>query len=304
MKKQINKQGKKVFGTKNKNGKNFVQINNEIFDINEGNNINYISNINNYPNIDSKYRKQLNDRMDEIMKKIDKNINSNNSNQFNMIIHNSKINYINNYNNNSIPENIESEEKDDDNNNNITEEKIEEETNPINNNKNEIISPKNINNENDNKEKEIINKLLKRNKYLENELNYYKYKLNKIEGQKGFVQDIIKNDTYIKRHLFDIFIVDYYKKIALNWKEITNELIDELLIDEIHELTKIKLKLRHINRLEEEKEHQLNAKKELSPIDIKEFILFNDNINGIKQTIKSVKESEKNLCKKYKVKVK
>jgi len=75
-------------------------------------------------------------------------------------------------------------------------------------------------------------------------------------------------------------------------------------MDEIHELTKVKLKLRHINRIQEEEENEPEEKKELSPIDMEEFILFNENLKGIKQTIKSVKESERNLCKKYKVKTK
>ena len=240
------------------------------------------------------------------MKKIEQNINNNNYNQFNMIIHNPKINYLNNFIG-SIPENTESEEKDDE-----KVEKIPEENNENENEEEEInqkiqeksFTEKNKIENDDKKNEEIINKLLKRNKFLENELNYFKYKLNKVESQKQFIQDIVKNDTYIKRHLFDIFTVDYFKKIALNWTAVCNELIDELIIDEIHELTKVKLKLRHNKRLEEEMEEYNEEKKELSPIDIEELMLFNENLKGIKQTIKSVKESERNLCKKYKVKIK
>ena len=321
MKNKINKQGKKDFiNLKNKRGKyntgKFNEINTnkeQNFNIRENENINFIS------NIDAKYRNELNERMDSLMKKIDQNIMSNKYNQYNMIIHNSKVNYINNYNN-VIPENNESEEKekDEDNIENVEEEEGEinedekvDETSSKQDKKNEETfslknqNENNINSNNDNKNEEIINKLLKRTKYLENELNYLKYKLNNVESQKNFVQDIIKNDTYIKRHLFDIFTVDYFKKIALNWKTISNELIDELIMDEIHELTKVKLKLRHINRIEEDSEQEQNEeKKELSPIDMEEFILFNENLKGIKQTIKSVKESERNLCKKYKIKFK
>ena len=314
MKNKINKQGKKEpINSKNKKGKvikekfyannsNKEQNNN----FQENDDLNFLSDQNYLSNIDPKYRNELDERMDLLMKKIDQNINNNKYNQFNMIIHDSKINYINNFNN-AIPENIESEEKDEDIVENIQEENIEEEKSQKFNNKTEKpISLKNQN-ETKNKNEEIINKLLKRNKFLENELNYLKYKLSNIESQKNFVQEIVKNDTYIKRHLFDIFTVDYYKKIAMNWKSISNELIDELIMDEIHELTKVKLKLRNINRIEEEKEkeNKLNQeKKELSPIDIEQFILFNDNLKGIKQTIKSVKESERNLCKKYKIKIK
>ena len=307
-----NKQGQKVIlNSKNKRGRfNEKKNSNNKQNNNLQNNgdLIYISNINNIPQIDTKYRNELDNRMDLIMKKIDQNINSNNYNQFNMIIHNPKINYLNNFIS-SIPENNESEEKDDEKIEKFTEENGEKEeeniSQKIEEKSKKEYSSKINNEENDKKNEEIINKLLKRNKFLENELNYYKYKLNKVESQKEFIQEIVKNDTYIKRHLFDIFTVDFFKKIALNWKVVCDELINELIIDEIHELTKVKLKLRHNKRIEEEEEEKFNEeKKELSPIDIQEFMLFNENLSGIKQTIKSVKESERNLCKKYKVKIK
>ena len=307
-----NKQGQKVIlNSKNKRGRfNEKKNSNNKQNNNLQNNgdLIYISNINNIPQIDTKYRNELDNRMDLLMKKIDQNIKSNNYNQLNMIIQNPKINYLNNFIS-SIPENNESEEKDDEKIEKFTEENGEKEeeniSQKIEEKSKKEYSSKINNEENDKKNEEIINKLLKRNKFLENELNYYKYKLNKVESQKEFIQEIVKNDTYIKRHLFDIFTVDFFKKIALNWKGVCDELINELIIDEIHELTEVKLKLRHNKRIEEEEEEKFNEeKKELSPIDIKEFMLFNENLSGIKQTIKSVKESERNLCKKYKVKIK
>ena len=270
MNKQINKQEKNIIiNQKNKKGFNTKETNKD-------------------------YRSKLNERMDLLMKKIDQKIVNNNYNQLNMIIQNPKINYINN-NNNFIQEKTEKEEdEDDDNIEQISEEKSTKEEKAE---KNEILN-------NDNNKDIIINKLLKRNNLLEKELNYYKYKLNKIESQKNFVQDIMKNDTYIRRHLFDIFTVDYFKNIALNWKEVSNQLIDELIIDEIQELTEVKLKLRHIKRMKKENEQIENESKEISQIDIEEFKLFNENLKGIKQAIKSVKESERSLCKKYKVNLK
>ena len=272
MNKKINTKGKKI--KTNKKGKNTNEIHKEYdlveenINLNNYNNLNFLSKFQNSSKINTQYRNQLDERMDLLMKKIDQNINNNNYKQLNMIIHNPKINYINNYNNNP-------------NKSNSTKFEIQD----------------NI------KENEINTKILKRNKFLENEINYLKYKLDKVEKQKEFVQNIIKNDNNIRRHLFDIFTVDYFKKIALNWKEVSNELIDELIIDEIHELTNVKLKLRHNKRLEKEKEEKSNEVKEISSFDIEQFNLFNDNIRGIKETIKSVKESERNLCKKYKVKI-
>ena len=90
----------------------------------------------------------------------------------------------------------------------------------------------------------------------------------------------------------------------MNWKDISDNLIDELIFDEIYEFTNIKLKLRLIKR-EKEKEEQKEVENNniISPIEIEEFLLFNENLQAIKTVIRSVKESEKNLCKKYKIKL-
>lgn len=312
------KQGKKnVNNIKKQKGKivkeknhNLIQNEEEEFQMYQNNDYD----INNFPNIDSEYRKQLDERMDLLMEKIDQNINNtNNYNQLNMIIHNSKINYINNYkpnnNNNNYYQIDKSLEKNyihpnDNDIGEIIEEKSEEEVSQKLESKKETISSKNQiikDKENDNSK----NKLLKRNKFLENEINYLKYKLNSIQNQKNFIQKVIMNDNNMKRYLFDIFTVNYFKQIALNWKEVSDFLIDELIIDEIHELTKIKLKSRKNERTEEEKEKKLNGNNlQLSPVEFEELILFNNSLKGIKETIKSVKESEKNLCKKYKIKIK
>lgn len=312
------KQGKKnVNNIKKQKGKivkeknhNLIQNEEEEFQMYQNNDYD----INNFPNIDSEYRKQLDERMDLLMEKIDQNINNtNNYNQLNMIIHNSKINYINNYkpnnNNNNYYQIDKSLEKNyihpnDNDIGEIIEEKSEEEVSQKLESKKETISSKNQlikDKENDN----LKNKLLKRNKFLENEINYLKYKLNSIQNQKNFIQKVIMNDNNMKRYLFDIFTVNYFKQIALNWKEVSDFLIDELIIDEIHELTKIKLKSRKNERTEEEKEKKLNGNNlQLSPVEFEELILFNNSLKGIKETIKSVKESEKNLCKKYKIKIK
>ena len=312
------KQGKKnVNNIKKQKGKivkeknhNLIQNEEEEFQMYQNNDYD----INNFPNIDSEYRKQLDERMDLLMEKIDQNINNtNNYNQLNMIIHNSKINYINNYkpnnNNNNYYQIDKSLEKNyihpnDNDIGEIIEEKSEEEVSQKLESKKETISSKNQlikDKENDN----LKNKLLKRNKFLENEINYLKYKLNSIQNQKNFIQKVIMNDNNMKRYLFDIFTVNYFKQIALNWKEVSDFLIDELIIDEIHELTKIKLKSRKNERTEEEKEKKLNGNNlQISPVEFEELILFNNSLKGIKETIKSVKESEKNLCKKYKIKIK
>ena len=295
---------------------------------------------------DEGYRKKLDKRMDILMEEIDKTINNNsNYNELSSIISTNKTNsnnlikdYNNNNNNNIIINNKKKEIKNDKykiktnlNNNSNINSKINSyaNSNIISNNKinktEEIIEDysdhsddkKNIMNKSQifptriqiicKRDNEINNRLLKRTKYLENEVKYLKFRLNNVENQKEFLQGVIRNNKNINKSLFDVFLIDYFKKIAINWKDITNELIDELIIDEIHELTKAKLKLRQIKREEEQKEssgkNQINDINQISSIEMEEFKLFNENLYGIKKVIRSVKESERNLCKKYKVKI-
>ena len=289
------------------------------------NNFNSLSEIKKLSKNDKEYRQKLDERMDILMKKIDEKINNNKYTELSSIITNYKSNIINDN---------DEEEK-------IKEISVENKVNQINNknqiNKNNINIKNNINrgeqileinkeeSDKENEEtklnksavfptkvqiicktdNEINTKLFKRCKFLENEANYLKFKLENVQKQKDFLQQVIMNNPNINKSLFDIFMVEYYKKIASNWKEISDKIIDELITDEIHELTKIKLELRKAKREKEKEEHHDFMKnKIISPIEIEEFILFNDNLQSIKKVIRSVKQSEKNLCKKYKVKVK
>ena len=305
---------------------------------------NYISEKTNLSKFNNDYRKKLDERMDLLMEQIDKKINNNKYSDLNTIITNYKtnsFNSLNNINNNNINNNNNNEKKF---NKEKEKDNIQEIDDDININKNIVNQDNKIrekneeeNNEYDEyeeeddeeikngmnrtgafptrvqivckRENEINNKLLKRSKYLENELNYLKFKLDKVEKQKNFLQNVIMNNKNINKSIFDIFLVNYFKNIAMNWKEVSDEIIDELLIDEIHELTKVKLQLRNAKREEEKKmitdnESIRNENNYISPYEVEEFILFNDNLKGIKQVIRSVKESERNLCKKYKIKIK
>ena len=82
MNNKYNKQGKKInLDSKNKKGKIVEMENNKINsnkmqnnNLHNYENLNYISNIKNIPQIDIKYRNELDNRMDLIMKKIEQNI--------------------------------------------------------------------------------------------------------------------------------------------------------------------------------------------------------------------------------------
>ena len=304
---------------KNKKQKNQLSKNikkNEEVNLESFNNLDYLNQIKDSSKMNSDYRKKLDERIDILMEKIEENINNNNYNELSSIISNHKNDSINNnkvINQKFLKDNKNEKNKSD--NDFINTSKELKKRNIMSESKNEEkYNEETILNKSANfptkvqivckRDNELNNRLLKRCKFLENETNYLKFKLKNVENQKEFLQNIIMKNKNINRSIFDIFLVEYYKKIALNWKDISDNLIDELIFDEIYEFTNIKLKLRRIKR-EKEKEEQKEVENNniISPIEIEEFLLFNENLQAIKTVIRSVKESENNLCKKYKVKL-
>ena len=299
---------------KNKKQKNQLSKNikkNEEVNLESFNNLDYLNQVKDSSKMNSDYRKKLDERIDILMEKIEENINNNNYNELSSIISNHKNDSINNnkvINQKFLKDNKNEKNKSD--NDFINTSKELKKRNIMSESKNEeTILNKSANFPTKvqivcKRDNELNNRLLKRCKFLENETNYLKFKLKNVENQKEFLQNIIMKNKNINRSIFDIFLVEYYKKIALNWKDISDNLIDELIFDEIYEFTNIKLKLRRIKR-EKEKEEQKEVENNniISPIEIEEFLLFNENLQAIKTVIRSVKESEKNLCKKYKIKL-
>jgi hypothetical protein len=304
-------------------------------------NSNFLSEVQKYSKINSNYRKKLDKRIDAIMDKIDNNINSKYSELSSIISNYKTISHSNksrelNQDNNKIPSKKKEKEKEK-TKENENEKKTKNNSKEIGNIKSKynIIEDFQEESEKDNdilmlnrsevfptkvqiickRENEISKKIIKKNKFLENEVNYLKYKLNNVQKQKEFLQGVIQKDKNINQNLLDIFVANYFEKIAQNWKDISDEIINELIIDEIHELAEVKLNLRNRKREEEkerEKEKQALKNEEqysyninqISPIEMEEFILFNENLKNIKKVIRSVKLSERDLCKKYKIKMK
>ena len=264
--------------------------NNEELNAENFNNLNYLIQLKQLSKSDNDYRKKLDERMDLLMEKIDENISNNKYNELNTI--------ISNYKNNSLKYNNKVTKKGNLNNNkNDKNNKYINISNELNNNKSQILESKKEESEKSNekigynksaifptkvqivckRDNEINNRLLKRCKLLENETNYLKFKLNNVEKQKEFMQNIILKNENINRSLFDIFLVEYYKKIALNWRDVSDQIIDELIFDEIHEFTNIKLKQRSFKRQKEKEaqKEQEKINKIISPLEIEEFLLFN-----------------------------
>ena len=153
---------------------------------------------------------------------------------------------------------------------------------------------------------ELLHK--QQNIFLGNELTLLKCKLNKVRKENEFLQSLIHEKGMVKNtNVLEKFIGGFVEKLSLNWNEIVEKIIDEIIIDEIYELNEIDL-----NKVNYEKNKNkiinnlFNAglggiipeknEEEYTNVD-----LLIGNIEQIKKIINSVKESENNIKAKYNI---
>ena len=236
----------------------------------------------------------------------DNNIEINNSNNN---INNYSINTENDINNNNININNRLDKSKDlnkDNNinkdlnykNNINQIKkanIHISYNPLGN-----INLENIQNQ---QKIELLHK--QQNIFLGNELTLLKCKLNKIRKENEFLQSLIHEKGMVKNtNVLEKFIGGFVEKLSLNWNEIVENIIDEIIIDEIHELNEIEL-----NKVNYEKNKNVLIKNLYNAgfggIIPEEQNTYGDlligNVEQIKKILNSVKESENNIKAKYNI---
>jgi hypothetical protein len=149
---------------------------------------------------------------------------------------------------------------------------------------------------------ELLHK--QQNIFLGNELTLLKCKLNKIRKENEFLQSLIHEKGMVKNtNVLEKFIGGFVEKLSLNWNDIVNEIIDEIIVDEIHELNEIELN--KVN-YEKNKNKIINNlfSAELGGIIPEEennanIDLLIGNVEQIKRILNSVKESENNIKAKY-----
>ena len=123
------------------------------------------------------------------------------------------------------------------------------------------------------------------------------------------MQSLIHEKGMVKNtNVLEKFIGGFIEKLSLNWNEIVESIIDEIIIDEIYELNEIDL-----NKVNYEKNKNklinnlFNAGlggiiPEKSEVEENTNVdLLIGNIEQIKKIINSVKESENNIKAKYNI---
>jgi len=307
----LNKNGGDDDFNKNKN-KNNKNVN--------GNNDNNKININ--KNIQKDEENEENERYEGEFDNIndndldDKNLNNNLDNN-NDIFNNNKAKNNNENNNSNINNNL---------NNNINENNniIINDNNNINDNKNMNMNqlkvqsiPKNLNvhisyngggnvNLEDIKNQEKLDSIYKeQNKFLGNELTLLKCKLNKIRKDNEFLQSLIHEKGMVKNsNVLEKFIGGFIEKLSLNWDDIVNIIIDEIIIDEIHELNEIELNKKNYIKNKNKLINDLYNSgvggiiPDQNEENTNEDLLLG-NIEVFKKIINDVNENEKNVKMKY-----
>ena len=145
------------------------------------------------------------------------------------------------------------------------------------------------------------------NIFLGNELTLLKCKLNKIRKENEFLQSLIHEKGMVKNsNVLEKFIGEFVEKLSLNWNEIVENIIDGIIIDEIHELSEIEL-----NKVNYEKNKIILINNFYKagyggiipdkPEDNTNIDLLTGNIEQIKKILNTIKESENNIKAKYNI---
>jgi len=153
------------------------------------------------------------------------------------------------------------------------------------------------------------NNIKQQNNILAKELTSLKDELNKTRKENNkLLQELIYKKGMIKNtNILDNFVDGFMEKLSLNWDEIVNNIIDEIINGEIQELNEIELnKMKYKQNKNKMKKNLYNSglggivpnKNEQNTNE--DFIL--DNIELIKKIVYDVNENENNVKIKYNLK--
>ena len=138
----------------------------------------------------------------------------------------------------------------------------------------------------------------KQNAFLTNELTSLKCKLNKLKNDNERLNMKVRSQQQVKNFKFlEKFINSFVEKLSINWNDIVEEIIDELLIQEVYELNSIELDKMKYNELKlttfADVLHNAPTTKETK------FNFLFDSLDEVSEMISDVKNKEMSISKKY-----
>ena len=157
---------------------------------------------------------------------------------------------------------------------------------------------------------ELLHK--QQNIFLSNELTLLKCKLNKLRKDNEFLQSVINEKGMVKNtNVLEKFIGKFVERLSLNWDDIVNMIIDEMLLEEIYKLNEIDLK-----KINYEKNKNILIKNlvragfggimpenEVKENDINTNMdIIIENFDFLQKMLNNVKQTENDMKIKYNIK--
>ena len=148
------------------------------------------------------------------------------------------------------------------------------------------------------KKEDILELQKKQNVFLSNELISLKVKLNKMKNQNNLLQSLLHNQLTINNpKILEKFINNFIERLAINWNEVCDSLIDDLLEQEVYNLNELELQKIHYYdiRLTTFEDVMRNA-----PIskNLNNDLIF-ESLFEVQREINKIKHTEKLIKQKY-----
>lgn len=138
----------------------------------------------------------------------------------------------------------------------------------------------------------------KQNAFLTNELTSLKCKLNKLKNDNERLNTLLRSQQEVKNYKFlEKFINSFVEKLSINWNDIVEGIIDDLLTQEVYELNSIELDKMKYNELKLTTFADVlaNAPTSQEP----KFNFLFDSLDEVSTMISNVKSKELSISKKY-----
>ena len=137
----------------------------------------------------------------------------------------------------------------------------------------------------------------KQNVFLSNEITNLKLKLNKINNQNKILNSLLKTQVAVgNAHFLDKFVESFVESLAINWSDIVNQIIDELLEQEVYELNRIELE--KINYDQIRLTTFADILKDAPRAKVDPSVMF-DNFAEIGEMVSKIKKQEELIGRKY-----
>jgi hypothetical protein len=140
----------------------------------------------------------------------------------------------------------------------------------------------------------------RQNLYLTNEMVALRVKLNKMKNKNQLLKGMLDTSPEIKNcHVMEKLITSFIETLAVNWNEIVNLIIDDLITQEVYNLNELELKKSKYNEVnvDEFVKEIKQIEKDTEIFDPEKFELDMHEINNI---ISNYNNCESRIADKYK----